>query len=74
MEVVVHNTKDLKCKRGIDSFGEIVKKPETIMGSFLSNLNYAHLASIDDGTFEQITKPTEAGKKRLAGLDLTGKG
>lgn len=69
-EVVVHNTKDLKCKRGIDSFGEIVNKLETIMGSFLSNLDYAHLASIDDGTFDQITKPTEAGKKRLAGLDF----
>jgi hypothetical protein len=69
-EVVVHNTKDLKCKRGIDSFGEIVKKPETIMGSFLSNLDYAHLASIDDGSFDQLTKPTESGKKRLAGLDF----
>ena len=70
-EVVVHNTKDLKCKRGIGSFGEIVKKLETIMGSFLSNLDYAHLASIDDGTFGRLTKPTVSGKKRLAGVDFS---
>lgn len=72
-EVVVHNTKDLKCKRGIESFGEIVEKLETIMGSFLSNLDYAHVATIDDGTFEEITKPTQAGKNRLAGIDFNKK-
>jgi len=40
------------------------------MGNFLSNLDYAHLASIDDGAFEQIAKPTQAGKRRLAGVDF----
>lgn len=69
-EVVVHNTKDLNCKRGIDSFGEIVEKLETIMGSFLSNLNHAHVATIDDGNFEEIAKPSQQGKNRLAGIDF----
>ncbi len=69
-EVVAHNTKDLKCKRGIGPFAEIVEKLETIMGSFLSNLDHAHIASIDQGSFEEITKPTLTGKNRLAGLDF----
>lgn len=69
-EVVVHNTKDLKCKRGIGSFGEIVEKLETIMGSFLSNLDHAHVASIDDGSFEEMAKPSLQGKNRLAGIDF----
>ena len=69
-EVVVHNTKDLNCNRGIDSFGEIVEKLETIMGSFLSNLNYAHVATIDEGSFEEIAKPSQKGKNRLAGIDF----
>ncbi len=69
-EVVVHNTKDLNCKRGIEWFGQLIEKLETIMGSFLSNLNYAHLASIDDGSFKEITQPTQTGTKRLAGIDL----
>lgn len=72
-EVVVHNTKDLKCKRGINSFGEIIEKLETIMGSFLSNLDYAHIATINDGTFEEIAKPTLSGKNRLAGIDFNKK-
>lgn len=69
-EVVVHNTKDLKCKRGIGSFAEVVEKLETIMGSFLSNLDYAHVATIDEGSFEEIAKPSQSGKSRLAGIDF----
>lgn len=69
-EVVVHNTKDLKCKRGIDSFGEIVEKLETIMGSFLSNLDYAHLATISEKGLEELSSPSQAGANRLAGIDF----
>jgi len=69
-EVVVHNTKDLKCKRVIESFEEIVEKLETIMGSFLSNIDHAHIATINDGSFEEISQPTQTGKKRLAGIDF----
>lgn len=72
-EVVVHNTKDLKCKRGVGSFGEIVEKLETIMCSFLSNIDSAHVATIDDGTFEQLVTPSQFGKNRLAGIDLNKK-
>lgn len=72
-EVVVHNTKDLKCNRGIDSFAQIVEKLETIMGSFLSNLEYAHIATIDDETFEQMSTPTQTGSNRLAGIDFSKK-
>lgn len=69
-EVVVHNTKDLKCKRGIGSFEEITEKLEAIMGSFLSNIDHAHIATIQDEVFEEITNPTLTGKNRLAGIDF----
>ena len=72
-EVVVHNTKELKCKRGIESFEQIVEKLETIMGSFLSNLEYAHVATIDDETFEKISTPPQTGSNRLAGIDFSKK-
>ena len=72
-EVVVHNTKDLKCKRGLDSFGEIIEKLETIMGSFLSNLDHMHLATITEDDFEQISEPTQSGNNRLAGIDFNKK-
>ena len=69
-EVVVHNTKDLKCNRGIDSFGEIVEKLETIMGSFLSNLDYAHVATVSEKGLEELSSPSQAGANRLAGIDF----
>ncbi len=72
-EVVVHNAKALNCKRGIDSFGLIIEKLETIMRSFLSNIDYAHAATIDEGSFEKITQPTQTGNKRLAGIDFNKK-
>jgi len=69
-EVVVHNTKDLKCRRGVESFGEIVEKLETIMRSFLSNLDYAHIATIREKSIEEISSPSQSGANRLAGIDF----
>lgn len=69
-EVVVHNTKDLKCRRGVESFGEIVEKLETIMRSFLSNLDYAHVATISEKNIEEISSPSQSGANRLAGIDF----
>jgi hypothetical protein len=69
-EVVVHNTKDLDCNRGIDSFGIIVEKLETIMRSFLSNINHAHVATIEEGDFEEIAKPSQTGQNRVAGINF----
>jgi hypothetical protein len=69
-EVVVHNTKDLKCRRGVESFEEIVEKLETIMRSFLSNLDYAHIATISEKNIEEISSPSQAGANRLAGIDF----
>ena len=70
-EVVVHNTKDLKCKRGVDSFSIIVDKLHVIMNSFMNNIDYAHLGLIDDGSLNQISMPSQRGKTRLAGIDIT---
>ncbi|MEF8844436.1 MAG: hypothetical protein V5A59_03080 [Bacteroidales bacterium] len=40
----------MKCKRGISSFGKITEKLEIKMCSFLSNIDCAHVATIDGGT------------------------
>lgn len=69
-EVVVHNAKELKCKSSLDAFDQIIEKLETIMGSFLSTIDHAHIATINDGSFQQITQPTQRGKNRLAGIDF----
>ena len=72
-EVVVHNTKELGCKRSLEYFEEMVLKLNELMGSFMNNITYAHAAIIDDGTMENLSKPVQSGKARLAGINLTNK-
>lgn len=69
-EVVVHNARDLKCKRSIGSFAEIVKKLQDIMNSFMNNLLYTHVSALNDGSLKELTIPTKKGKSRLAGVDI----
>ena len=69
-EVVVHNAKELKCKRSVTNFMEIVSKLRVIMNSFMDNLCYTHVSLLKDGSFEQLTNPSQKGKQRLAGVDI----
>ncbi|HUZ57852.1 MAG TPA: hypothetical protein VMU83_03630, partial [Hanamia sp.] len=72
-EVVVHNTKELGCKRSLEYFEEMVGKLNDLMGSFMNNITYAHAAVIDDGTMENLSMPVKIGKAKLAGITLTNK-
>ena len=69
-EVVVHNAKELKCRRGIPFFSEIVTKLQEIMNNFVNNLKYVHVALINNGSLEHLVLPTQRGNKRLAGVDI----
>lgn len=69
-EVVVHNAKELKCKRSVSNFEEIVSKLNVIMNSFMDNLCYTHVSLLKDGSFEQLTSPSKKGEQRLAGVDI----
>jgi hypothetical protein len=70
-EVVAHNTKELGCKRSLEYFEAMVVKLNELMSSFINNITYAHAAIIDDGTMENLSKPVQTGKARLAGITLT---
>jgi hypothetical protein len=69
-EVVVHNAKELKCKRSINSFAEIVSKLQSMMNDFMNNLFYAHVSMLNDGSLQELVNPTKKGKSRLAGVDI----
>jgi len=70
-EVVVHNSKELGCKRSLEHFGLMVTKLEGLMNNFVSNLTYAHVATIDDDTMEDLNKPVEQGKSKVSGINIT---
>ncbi len=68
-EVVVHNTKDLKCKRGLEHFGTICKKLKDIMQSFLDNLLYTHAATIASGELQQLVNCQKKGNQKISGIN-----
>ncbi len=72
-EVVVHNTKELGCKRSLEDFEAMVAKLNELMNNFINNITYAHAAIIDNGTMDGLGKPVQNGKARLAGITLTKK-
>lgn len=72
-EIVVRNVKELKCKRSVGNFAEIIKKLNIIMNSFMDNLHYSHVSLLNDGSFERLSAPTQKGKNRLAGIDVNKK-
>ncbi|MCK5266653.1 MAG: hypothetical protein KAR07_00670 [Spirochaetes bacterium] len=69
-EVVVHNARELKCKRSVSNFKEIVSKLNTIMNSFMDNLCYTHVSLLDDGSLKKLISPSKKGTQRLAGVDI----
>jgi hypothetical protein len=72
-EVVVHNAKELKCKRSVSNFQEIAGKLNVIMNDFMDNLCYTHVSLLKDGCLEQLTNPSKTGELRLAGVDINKK-
>lgn len=72
-EIVVHNAKELKCKRSIGNFPEIIGKLNLIMNNFMDNLHYSHVSLLNDGSFERLSRPTRKGSNRLAGIDINKK-
>ena len=72
-EIVVHNAEELRCRRGVDNFYEIISKLNIIMNNFMDNLHYSHVSFLNDGSLEQLCSPSQKGKKRLAGIDITKK-
>ena len=72
-EVVVHNIQELRCKRSVGNFPEVVSKLKVIMNNFMDTLQYTHVSLLKDGSFERLASPTKKGKNRLAGIDINKK-
>ncbi|MEN0046446.1 MAG: hypothetical protein AAF806_05210, partial [Bacteroidota bacterium] len=70
VEVVVHNTKALKCKRSVSSFRQITDKLKELMNDFMNNLQYLHVAMIDHLDLNTLSTPTCKGNNRLAGINI----
>jgi hypothetical protein len=70
-EAIAHNTKALHCGRSLPKFPQIVAELEQILQRFLEVLDCVNCAFLDDGTFDQLSRPGQVGAKPVAGIDLS---
>jgi len=69
-EVVVHNTKELRCGRVLTRFPEIVSRLTCMLERFLTTLDCVDVAFISDETVDQLPRPARVGKVRVGGVNL----
>jgi hypothetical protein len=70
MEAAVHNTRELRCRRGIDNFPEIITRLAGMAGRFATALDCAGIGFIADGTLDALPLPARLGATRVGGIDL----
>ena len=69
-EAIVHNTKELKCRRGIDMFGEIVTRLAGMAERFCTALDCVDIGFLPDHTLDQLPTASQIGATRVGGIDL----
>jgi hypothetical protein len=69
-EATVHNTRELRCRRGIGNFPEIITRLAGITDRFATTLDCADIAFIADTTLDDLPLPSRLGATRTGGIDL----
>ena len=70
IEVVVHNTQELRCGRSLEKFPEIVVHAKTILERCMDALSCIDQCFIADTMLEQLPAPSQVGKTKVGGIDL----
>jgi len=69
-EATVHNTKELRCRRDLAHFGQIITRLADMAGRFATALDCADISFLPDGILDQLPLPAQLGATRIGGIDL----
>jgi hypothetical protein len=69
-EATVHNAKELRCRRSLEHFAEIIDRLAGMADRFATALDCADIGFLPDGALDALPLPTRAGTGRIAGIDL----
>jgi hypothetical protein len=69
-EATVHNTRELRCRRSLEHFPEIITRLAGMAERFATTLDCADITFIADGTLDELPLPSELGRARVSGVDL----
>jgi hypothetical protein len=69
-EATVHNTKELRCRRSLENFPEIITRLAGMAERFATTLDCADISFIADTTLDELPLPSRLGAIRIGGIDL----
>jgi hypothetical protein len=69
-EATVHNTKELRCRRSLDNFAEIIDRLAGMADRFAAALDCADIGFLPDGVLDELPRPAQLGATRTGGIDL----
>ena len=69
-EATVHNTKELRCRRSLDNFPEIITRLAGMTERFATTLDCADISFLPDGMLDGLPLPSRLGATRTGGIDL----
>jgi hypothetical protein len=69
-EAIAHNTKQLRCGRVLDRFGEIVGRLAGMTERFCTTLDCLDVGFLPEGTLDQLPLPSQIGATRVGGIDV----
>jgi hypothetical protein len=70
IEVVVHNTEELRCGRSLERFPQIVTEAKAVLQRFMDALSCIDQCFIADDLLEQLPTPSRVGKTKVGGIDF----
>jgi hypothetical protein len=71
LEMVIHNAKALKRRRGLPDLGEIAESMRQTLSRFMEVVQVAHVATVDRHVYHEWSKPGPLGTRRMAGIHMT---
>jgi hypothetical protein len=69
-EATVHDTKELRCRRGLENFPEIITRLAGMTERFATTLDCADISFLPDGMLDELPLPSRIGAPRTGGIDL----
>ena len=69
-EATVHNAKELRCRRSLDNFDQIITTLAQMADRFATAMDCVDAGFLPDGLLDELPLPARSGPGRIAGIDL----
>ena len=69
-EVVVHNSKQLKCGKSLEKYPQMAIKLKDILNQFMNALYYIDSSFVSSDAIDTLNTPSLLGKTKIGGIDI----